>query len=67
MTSDGIAWEHPRGLLKPTHNIVHLPTLELATDEFFSHSPANGVTVDLQPLFSQLVSDRLFRSIQRHT
>jgi cytochrome P450 len=69
ITSDGSAWQHSRGLLKHvfrTHNIVHLPTLELATDELFSHIPADGETVDLQPLFSNLVSASSFKSLKRN-
>jgi hypothetical protein len=63
ITSDGLAWEHSRGLLRNmfrTNNIVHLPTLELATNDFFSHIPTDGGTVDLQPLFYNLISDKFF-------
>jgi hypothetical protein len=59
ITADGSAWEHSRGLLKNmyrTNNIVHFPTLDTAVDDLFSHLPPEGTTVDLQPLFYNLVS-----------
>lgn len=61
ITSDGAAWEHSKGLLKymfRTSNIVNLPAVDVAVKDFLTHIPSDGATVDLQPLFSHLVSPR---------
>ncbi|KAH7406395.1 cytochrome P450 alkane hydroxylase-like protein [Phaeosphaeria sp. MPI-PUGE-AT-0046c] len=54
LTTDGDIWQHSRKLLKPgfsKNNIVDFAYLSQQMDRFLGHLPADGATVDLQPLF----------------
>lgn len=61
ITTDGPIWEHSRALLKPSFNranMTDLPTLERYMRLVIDRIPKDGSTVDLQPLFFNLVSSR---------
>ncbi|KAL9011508.1 MAG: hypothetical protein Q9173_003654 [Seirophora scorigena] len=62
MCSDGAFWEHSRALIKPTFartqiGDLRLPAFDAHVDRLIALIPANGVTVDLQPLFARLALD----------
>jgi hypothetical protein len=59
ITCDGAIREQARRMLRPTFqkcNISDFTALSREMDTFMSKLPADGVTVDLQPLFFLLVS-----------
>jgi hypothetical protein len=58
LTTDGDIWQHSRKLLKPgfaKSNLVNLDFLSQQVDEMLSRLPADGETVDLQPLLYTMV------------
>ncbi len=58
-TTDGADWAHSRGLIKPCFTraqITDLVSLEEKVDRLVELIPKDGSTIDLQPLFSRLVS-----------
>ncbi len=58
LTTDGSRWEHSRTLLKPSFNkanIANMSTLEKYLKMVMDRIPADGSTVDLQPLLLNLV------------
>lgn len=59
ITTDGPIWEHARALLRPSlskASMTDLPTLESYLRLVIDRIPKDGSTIDLQPLFSNLVS-----------
>ncbi|KAF2107003.1 cytochrome P450 [Lophiotrema nucula] len=59
-TTDGAAWSHSRALLRPNFvqdKIAHLDMFERHFQNFLTHIPHDGATVDLQPLFFQFTID----------
>lgn len=59
ITADGEAWEHSRGMMKGLFrrdDIVNLHVVDRAVGDLFTHIPDDGGTVDLQPLFYNIVS-----------
>ena len=59
ITTDGPIWEHSRALLKPSFNranMTDLTTLEKYLQLVIDRIPRDGSTIDLQPLFFNLVS-----------
>lgn len=58
ITTDGPQWERSRTLLKPSFNRanIDLGELERGLQSALNKIPKDGSTVDLQPLFLQLVS-----------
>ena len=59
ITTDGPIWEHSRALLKPSFNranMTDLATLEKYLQLVIDRIPRDGSTIDLQPLFFNLVS-----------
>ena len=68
ITTDGSIWEHSRALLKPSFNranMTNLPTLERYLHLVIDRIPKDGSTVDLQPLFFNLVSFRESSGVQK--
>ena len=60
MTTDGVPWEHARGLIKPTFaraQIANLSAFDVHVRKFLQLIPRDNSTVDLQPLFARLVLD----------
>lgn len=58
-TTDGEFWHHSRMLIRPTFartEVANFKSLEKHTDRFLSLIPRDGSTVDVQKLFSCLVS-----------
>ena len=57
ITTDGTQWEHSRALLKPSFNRanIDLVALERGLRLVLGRIPKDGSSVDLQPLFLQLV------------
>ena len=58
-TTDGDFWKHSRALIRPTfarNEIANVDLLEKHVNRLFKQLPTDGSTVDLQPLFSCLVS-----------
>jgi cytochrome P450 monooxygenase len=59
-TMDGPFWERSRALIRPTFtrsNVANLPAFEVHFQKFLKLIPADGSTLDLQPLLHKLVSD----------
>ena len=64
MTTDGPVWERLKVLLRPSfhrNNIANLKSLESSVAAFLDHLPKDNRPVDLQPLFSLLVSHPFYR------
>ena len=60
-TTDGTFWEYCRAMVKPTFSrveICNLTSLEKHLEQLIALIPKDGSTIDLQPLFSRLVSGR---------
>lgn len=58
LTTDGDIWQHSRKLLKPgfsKRNLINLDFLSQQVDDLLACLPAEGTTVDLQPLFYTMV------------
>ena len=58
LTTHGAMWQHSRKLLKPTFNkanLLDLAALSAEVDQFISNLPADGSTVDLQPMLFMMV------------
>jgi cytochrome P450 len=58
LTTDGDIWQHSRKLLKPgfaKSNLINLDFLSQQVDNILSQLPAEGDTVDLQPLLYTMV------------
>ena len=59
LSTDGSTWERSRRLLKPFFQksaISNLDNFETLVGDFIQHLPDDGSTIDLEPLFSKLVS-----------
>jgi cytochrome P450 len=60
LTTDGDIWQHSRKLLKPgfaKSNLANLDFLSQQVDKLLSELPAEGMTVDLQPLLYTMVGE----------
>ena len=58
-TTDGEFWQHSRSLIRPTFartEVANFKSLEKHTNRFLTRLPRDGSSVDLQTLFSCLVS-----------
>ena len=69
ITTDGPVWEHSRALLKPSFNranMTDLPTLERYLRLVIDHVPKDGSTIDLQPLFFNLVRSRGISGVKKY-
>ena len=58
-TTDGEFWQYSRSLIRPTFartEVADFASLEKHTDRFLTRVPRDGSTVDVQKLFSCLVS-----------
>ena len=58
-TTDGTEWNHSRGLIRPCFartQVADLTLLEVHVDRLLELIPRDGSTVDLQALFSRMVS-----------
>lgn len=58
-TTDGEYWQHSRSLIRPTFartEVANFKSLEKHTDRFLARVPRDGSLIDLQALFSCLVS-----------
>ena len=58
-TTDGEFWQHSRALIRPTFartEVANFKSLGKHTDRFLTRVPRDGSTVDVQALFSCLVS-----------
>jgi cytochrome P450 len=59
LTTDGELWQHSRKMLKPgfaKSNLMDLDFLSRQVDDLLTRLPAEGETIDLQPLFYTMVS-----------
>ena len=66
ITTDGTQWEHSRALLKPSFNRANIDIvgLERGLQLILGRIPKDGSSVDLQPLFLQLVSQSALRQLR---
>lgn len=58
-TTDGEFWQHSRALIRPTFartEVANFESLAKHTDRFMTRVPRDGSTIDVQKLFSCLVS-----------
>ena len=58
-TTDGDFWRHSRALIRPTFartEVANLESLGKHVDRLLKQLPEDGSMIDLQPLFSRLVS-----------
>ena len=57
-SSDGAFWEHSRAMIRPPlgrSNFANLPAFEMHLKNMLDHIPTDGSTIDLHPLFINLV------------